>query len=45
MNAPNPPLRMHFGTDTLARVETKNVFVAQEMAAWRDLAASTDFPA
>jgi len=36
---------MHFGTDTLARVETKNAFVAQEMAEWRDLAASTDFPA
>ena len=45
VNAPNPPLRMHFGTDTLARVETKNAFVAQEMAEWRDLAASTDFPA
>ena len=45
VNAPNPPLRMHFGTDTLARVEAKNAFVAQEMAAWRDLAASTDFPA
>lgn len=43
-DAPNPPLRMHFGTDTLARVEAKNAFVAKEMADWRELAASTNFP-
>ncbi|MBP1857921.1 oxidoreductase [Rhizobium herbae] len=41
----NPPLRMPFGTDTIAAIEAKNVDVARELADWRDLAASTDFPA
>ena len=43
-NSPAPPLRMPFGTDTVAAVEQKNAFVAGELAAWRDLAVSTDFP-
>jgi NAD(P)-dependent dehydrogenase (short-subunit alcohol dehydrogenase family) len=43
VNAENPPLRMPFGTDTLAVIEQKNAYVAEETAAWRELAASTDF--
>lgn len=37
-----PPLRMPFGSDTVRRIETKNAFVAQELARWRELAVSTD---
>jgi NAD(P)-dependent dehydrogenase (short-subunit alcohol dehydrogenase family) len=44
-NAEHPPLRMPFGTDTIAALEAKNASVAQELAKWRELAASTDFPA
>ena len=44
-HAENPPLRMPFGTDTLARIEQKNAYVANEIAEWRELAASTDFAA
>ena len=43
VNAPEPPLRMPFGSDTVRRIESKNAFVAQELAKWRDLALSTDF--
>jgi NAD(P)-dependent dehydrogenase (short-subunit alcohol dehydrogenase family) len=39
---PQPPLRMPFGSDTIRRIETKNAFVAQELARWGDLSASTD---
>lgn len=42
---PSPPLRMPFGSDTVAAIEQKNAFVAEELARWRDLAVSTDFPA
>jgi NAD(P)-dependent dehydrogenase (short-subunit alcohol dehydrogenase family) len=44
-DAANPPLRMPFGSDTVAAIEAKNAFVAEELAAWRELAVSTDFPA
>ncbi|TCR92992.1 oxidoreductase [Rhizobium sp. BK376] len=40
----NPPLRMPFGSDTVAAIEAKNASVAKELAAWRELAVSTDFP-
>lgn len=40
-----PPLRIQFGSDTVAIVEAKNAFVARELAQWRDLALSTDYPA
>lgn len=43
VDAPNPPLRLPLGTDTLAGIEAKNAFVAQEMATWRALSASTNF--
>ena len=42
VDAANPPLRMPFGSDTVRRIETKNAFVTQELARWRDLAVSTD---
>jgi hypothetical protein len=44
-DAANPPLRMPFGSDTVAAIEAKNAFVAEELKAWRELAVSTDFPA
>lgn len=39
----NPPLRLPLGSDTVAAIEAKNASVAEELAAWRDLAVSTDF--
>jgi NAD(P)-dependent dehydrogenase (short-subunit alcohol dehydrogenase family) len=42
--APKPPLRLPLGSDTVARIEGKNRFVAGELDAWRALALSTDFP-
>lgn len=44
VNSSNPPLRMPFGSDTVAAIEAKNARVAEELATWRDLAMSTDFP-
>ena len=38
-----PPLRLHLGSDTVARVREKNRFVEQEMAVWLELSLSTDF--
>jgi len=43
-NAENPPLRMPFGTDTVAAIGEKNASVAREVEKWRELAVSTDFP-
>ena len=43
VQSPKPPLRLPLGTDTLAALEAKLAFVQQETAAWRTLAASTDF--
>jgi len=43
VQSPQPPLRLPLGTDTLAALEAKLAFVQQETAAWRALAASTDF--
>jgi NAD(P)-dependent dehydrogenase (short-subunit alcohol dehydrogenase family) len=40
---PNPPLRMPFGSDTIATIEAKNAFVAEKLNNWRTLAISTDF--
>jgi NAD(P)-dependent dehydrogenase (short-subunit alcohol dehydrogenase family) len=44
VNAPKPPFRMAFGSDTVAAIEAKNAGVAAELAQWRDLSISTDFP-
>ena len=43
-SAKAPPLRLPLGTDTIAAIEAKNALVATELAAWRSVAASTDFP-
>ncbi len=40
----NPPLRLPLGSDTVAVIEEKSAFVARELAAWRSVAVSTDFP-
>jgi NAD(P)-dependent dehydrogenase (short-subunit alcohol dehydrogenase family) len=44
VDAEDPPLRMPFGSDTVAGIEAKNAFVAEEIGKWRELAVSTDFP-
>jgi NAD(P)-dependent dehydrogenase (short-subunit alcohol dehydrogenase family) len=43
VDAPNPPLRLPLGTDTLAAITAKNAYVLREMQTWRELSASTDF--
>jgi NAD(P)-dependent dehydrogenase (short-subunit alcohol dehydrogenase family) len=40
---PEPPLRLHLGTDCVRLVEGKLAVVADELDRWRDLALSTDF--
>ena len=45
VDAPNPPLRLALGTDTLAAIAAKNAYVTQETEAWKALSASTDFSA
>src|SRR5262245_20978038 len=42
---PEAPLRMPFGSDTVAAIESKNAFVASELAKWRSVSVSTDFDA
>ncbi|MDF0731809.1 oxidoreductase [Pseudomonas entomophila] len=43
-NAEQPPLRLPLGSDAVARIEAKHAFVEGELAQWRELAMSTDFP-
>lgn len=40
---PNPPVRLPFGSDTLAAIEEKNAQVADGIATHRALSLSTDF--
>ncbi|MNY72287.1 short chain dehydrogenase [compost metagenome] len=40
---PNPPVRLPFGSDTLAAIEEKNAQVADAIATHRALSLSTDF--
>ncbi|TDR89257.1 oxidoreductase [Enterovirga rhinocerotis] len=40
---PDAPLRMPYGSDTVAAIEAKNVSVAEGLATWREVAVSTDF--
>jgi NAD(P)-dependent dehydrogenase (short-subunit alcohol dehydrogenase family) len=44
-NAKNPPTRLPLGSDAVERIESKNAHVAQELAAWRKIAISTDWDA
>ena len=41
--APNPPTRLPLGSDTVERIEHKHAHVEKELAAWRELATSTDW--
>ena len=43
VNSANPPLRMPFGSDTVAMIEAQHASVEKELTAWRELALSTDF--
>jgi NAD(P)-dependent dehydrogenase (short-subunit alcohol dehydrogenase family) len=43
VNAASPPTRLPLGSDTVQRIEAKNARVAQELAAWRKVAISTDW--
>jgi NAD(P)-dependent dehydrogenase (short-subunit alcohol dehydrogenase family) len=42
-NAKTPPTRLPLGSDTVERIESKHAHVERELAAWRDLATSTDW--
>ena len=42
-NTEEPPLRLPLGSDTVARIEAKNAFVAEQTERWKDLSLSTDF--
>jgi NAD(P)-dependent dehydrogenase (short-subunit alcohol dehydrogenase family) len=42
---PEAPLRLPFGSDTIAAIKAKNAFVAAELAKWRSVSVSTDFDA
>jgi NAD(P)-dependent dehydrogenase (short-subunit alcohol dehydrogenase family) len=42
--AERPPLRLPLGSDTVAAIEAKHALVSAELAAWRAVATSTDFP-
>jgi len=41
--ARKPPTRLALGSDTVARVEEKNLDVARELDQWRSVSLSTDF--
>ncbi len=45
VDAPNPPLRIPFGSDTVAAIEAKHQQVSAELESWRALSVSTDFAA
>ncbi|MGF6233806.1 NAD(P)-dependent dehydrogenase (short-subunit alcohol dehydrogenase family) [Inquilinus ginsengisoli] len=42
-DAPNPPIRLPLGSDTIAAIEAKHASDAAILADWRSVAASTDF--
>ncbi|MDR9754240.1 oxidoreductase [Pseudomonas sp. SZMC_28357] len=43
VEAEHAPLRLPLGSDCVAAIEAKNVFVAEELATWREVSVSTDF--
>lgn len=45
IDADNPPVHLVLGTDALRVVEQGRQRLAEDIAAWADLTASTDFPA
>jgi len=42
-DAPNPPVRLPLGSDTVAAIEAKHLSDAEILAAWRSVSVSTDF--
>lgn len=42
-DAPDPPVRLPLGSDTVAAIEAKHASDAAILAAWRDVSVSTDF--
>lgn len=42
-DAPNPPVRLPLGSDTVAAIEAKHAADAQILKDWRNVSASTDF--
>ncbi|QRM31445.1 oxidoreductase [Microvirga sp. VF16] len=44
VDAPNPPVRLPLGSDTVAAIEAKHLTDAEILAAWRQVSVSTDFP-
>jgi NAD(P)-dependent dehydrogenase (short-subunit alcohol dehydrogenase family) len=43
--APNPPVRLPLGSDSVAAIEAKHTDDAAILATWRDVSVSTDFSA
>jgi NAD(P)-dependent dehydrogenase (short-subunit alcohol dehydrogenase family) len=43
IEAKTPPTRLPLGSDTVERIEAKHAHVEKELAAWRDIAVSTDW--
>ena len=43
VDAPNPPVRLPLGSDTVAAIEAKHAADAELLAEWRSVSASTDF--
>ncbi len=43
VEAPNPPVRLPLGSDTVAAILAKHESDAALVAEWRDLSVSTDF--
>ncbi|MBY8821938.1 oxidoreductase [Sphingomonas colocasiae] len=43
-DAPNPPVRLPLGSDTVAAIEAKHLSDAAILAQWRPVSISTDFP-
>jgi hypothetical protein len=44
VDAPNPPVRLPLGSDTVAAIEAKNASDAAILSEWRSVSVSTDFP-
>jgi len=42
-DAPNPPVRLPLGSDTVAKIEAEDAATAAMLAEWRAVAVSTDF--
>jgi len=44
-DAPDPPVRLPLGSDTVAKIEAEDAATAAMLRAWRSVAVSTDFDA